>query len=677
MAAPARQAPAPGPLEVRVDAADGRVIHPTDGIDLRLSRPLVEGEERLAVMLADVDWTSLFTQTGQTLSYHNGPVRFPSGDSKLSVYLVTGRNDWRELTTGTLRVTTASRFEQAELLPKIALTNTGQVAETHAPASNAPARHLFQDFAFNLGFQSRHLRAGVTTTTQTNVLAVTNQTQALRFGLRGQEAPKIDLADYLWAVDGPKGKVSVGTITFNPEKHLVSNLASRGVSGTVRGRRADATFAALNGNAIVGFDNFFGVSTRANQIEFASVGVELDTSRPGGARVEGTFVDGSRLTAPGFTQGQINDVEKSRGLGVRFIGADRAARLHIDSGFARSQFSNPQDQLLSRGRALVPIQARTDDALYLDSSYDVVKNAHSGSRAPVTVTGEYHFERVDPLYRSVGVPQAVRSDLLQNVVGVSSTIGQVAARVTQTWAHDNLGAVASLLRTTTTTTTANLALPTGAFATRPHSGLPVLSYSLNRTTQIGVGPQGTGPLMQLQNPDQANILHSLRSDWSDQHWRAAYSLNYSSRDNRQPGRETSDFADVVHLVSVGVSPGRTLDLGTDVTFEAATNKELARINHTRRIAITGNWRIRPQDTVNGTLNRTLLRDVTTGTTAVTEVSAQYSHVITMRRHGVAAPQFQLFGRMTWQSTNVLELLYGNNQQRRNWAITTGATVSVF
>ena len=675
---PAPQAPERAALEVRLNVPDGRFIRPDEGIGLQLSRALVTSDERLGVVIADTDWTGLFTLDGQTFGYRSGPARLPSGESAMVVYLVSATNEWRQVAAMTIRVTTPAGFEHAEFGPKLDMTNTGQVAETHRPAADAPPRHTFQDFGLSLGLRSQHVRSGLTIKTQTNLLGVTNQPQALRFPVQGKAAPRFDLADYLWSTEGAWGRATLGHMAFSSERHLLANFASRGLSFTSRLSGVDITVAALSGNAIVGFTNFFGLGSHANQVNLITVGTEILKSRPGGAHVEATVVDGARLPRSSVNQGQVNDAERSRGVGLRFVGTDKANRLRLDSGFARSRFSNPADPLLSQDLALVPIKERTNNAEYLDLSYDMLKGARVGKATPVNLVGSYRFERVDPLFRSVGIPQALRSDVLQHVADLSGGFGPLVAQVSETWSHDNLGHVASLLRTNTGVTAVSVTAPLAALAAHPTAWLPAISYQRSRSTQIGQGqPANGGFVSASQIPNQANTAQTFRSEWAQPHWRASYSVNHSLQDNRQQGRELSDFINLVELVSIGVTPSQAFDVSTDIDVERATNKELSQVGHTRRVGVTATWRVTTRTTLNGLVSRTSLIDPATSRKGVTDLTLQYTRAFTGPHRGAAHPQMQVFARTTWQSADVINLLFGGNEQHRKWSLSTGLTLAVF
>lgn len=673
-------AAAPAALEVRLDVPEGRFIRPDGGLRLVLSRTRRADDGRLAVMIANADWTSLFAEDDGALSYRGGLARFPQGDSRVVVYLVTQPNTWRQIASLPLHVTTPAGFERARATPTTDVGAQGQAFERHAPASNAPERSTFQDLTGHIGFNTDHRRDGVGVTTQTNLVGVSTEAQALRFGQIGGRASKVDLSDYAWAIDQPHLRLTFGNATFKVERHLAAKVVTRGVGVTAKYAPVDVTLAEVNGQSIVGFDNFLGVATRDNQITLGVVGAEIVRARPGAARVEVSFVDGARQTQAGFTQGQVNDVLRSHGEGLRFLGSDSAGRLHLDTGLARNWSTNPTDPLLAQSVSLVPVQARTSDADYLDASYDILRGAKISAHAPATVSASYKLERIDPFFTSVAMPQRSRSDLFQQTVGATASVGPVTGDVSRAWSYDNLGHVASILRTDTGLTNVTMTVPTGSFgqsaATR--AWWPVIAYALSRSSQVGEGlPPNGGFVSPSQVPDQLDVVHNVNAAWTFAHWHASYTLNRSFQDNRQPGRETADFAVLSHQAAVGLSPTTSLDVATTFNRDIATNVEIHAISRTTRLGATVSWRIDGHNKIDAIANRTAVRDATAGPSDVLDVNLQYSYALALRAGGVDRPRVEAFGRWTWQSSDALDVILHTANDRRNWALSTGVTLTIF
>ena len=677
VADPARGEPVP--LAVSANLADGRWLTPGDQLELTLSRPLDANTERLAIIIGQTDWTALFAANGMVHRYRPGPVALPTGQSPITVFRVTASEGWQSIGQFSLRVLTPRGFERSEAAPTVGFESKGQVAEAHAGAAPAPPRETFQDATFTLGMRTAHVKNGITATSQVNLLGVSHVPEALRFKAEGPEAPRVDLADYLVDVESRRAKVSLGHVLFTSHRHLMPRFASRGVSAQLRAGRADARVAVLNGNSIVGFDNLLGVGTSNNRLRVASVGAEL-AARAGAARVEGLVVSGTRQARAGFTQGQVNDVERGHGASLRFASAVPGSRFRFDAGVARNRFEAPGDPQLAQGAALVPLRVRASNAAYVDAGYELVRPGAGSGKRQGRLAAAYRFERVDPLFRPVGAAEAVRADVLLHTAEVSGGWGAVIGQVAHTWAHDNLDRVASLLTTDTATTTGNVALPLGAVraGTRPSNPWwPVVVYTVNRTSQVGGPlPADGGFASDEQVPDQASTLQTLRSDWTFPRVRFGYAAARTQIDNRQPGRARADFDTLGHVGSLGLTVGTALDLGVEVGHERLRSVEAGSSALTRRVALNGSWRPTSRATLVLAATRTWLRDPAVSESDIDDVMLEGSHTIAMPRLGGGRPRARAFLRWTWQSADVVQILFGTAHDRRNWTLATGLSLRV-
>ncbi|HEX9654592.1 MAG TPA: hypothetical protein VGA99_12860, partial [bacterium] len=138
--------------------------------------------------------------------------------------------------------------------------------------------------------------------------------------------------------------------------------------------RIDVSFAAMNANNIVGWDNFVGLSKRDNRIYSGTLGLEVFKTRPGTTRLEASVMDGRLLPFSSFNQGNVVDAEESRGYGFRLQASHPSQRIRFEGGFARSKFTNPDDPFLSQGAELVPVQETSRNARYADLGIGVLQN---------------------------------------------------------------------------------------------------------------------------------------------------------------------------------------------------------------------------------------------------------------------------------------------------------------
>ena len=348
--------------------------------------------------------------------------------------------------------------------------------------------------------------------------------------------------------------------------------------------------------------------------------------------------------------------------------------------YARSRFTNVPDLLLARDLTLTPLGARTNDAQYIDASYDVAKGARLGGTLTADLTATYRFERVEPLYRTVGKPQAVAADVFRNTFEIAGGLGKVIGQISHARSHDNLERITSILTTHTQMTNATLAIPIASLRApnRSTAWLPTVSYILNETRQVGEGaPPSGGFASPSQVPDQRSANHILRSDWTLGPVRAGYGLNVSRVDNRQQGREAADFETVAHLMTLAVSTGARLDLAVDLARDRAASLERGTVTRTSRVGFNGTWRITTDATVASILGRTSIQDPAASRNDAVDMSVQYTHALPLSFDRRDGPKLRAFTRWSWQSADLIDLLFGLRQNRDNWTINSGLSVSLF
>jgi hypothetical protein len=614
-------------------------------IKLNLSRPLQATEGRLAVLIGQTDFTNLFLPSENSLSYIPRILSLPAGESAVRVFLVSPSDEWRELTQLTLRVkapapadaSSGQASDQAQptaagaaqtaaakkysLTPSLTLGMKSQMAERHFPESNRPERPTFADMTLQASLKSEITNKWFGGQMQLDTVGSSFQKEALRFSSLGENAPKLDLSNYLmqFQLNQLNGaKLQVGGITFGTNRQLINGYGSRGVMLSIPlGKRSDFSLAAMNGTSIVGWDNFFGLDRRKHQILSATLGFEFIGDRPGGLRLEAGALSGSLQPISGFNQGVINDAEQSKGGSLRLIATDRAQRFKLDAGFTRSLFNNPSDPLLNQNQAVVPVKDTTRSARYLDASAALLKDLKLSEKKKANLTLNVHHERVDPLFRSVAA--TTQADRLQNAVELTGAVGEITATVSYQRFHDNLADIPSLLQTLSQQYTAAVSVPLASLWAGGNDGanqssrsiwLPRLAYNMNQIHQFGRAfPLNAGFNDPSQVPDQMSTSHDFSSEWQFPKWRLAYHFNQSFQDNRQPGRSLSDLRNQIHGVAFGLTPHTAFDLNLDLNVEGAKNFETARIDRTLRAGLNANWRMTPRMTLNVTASNAVAGDL--------------------------------------------------------------------
>ena len=666
---------------------DGKTVSPEDAIELTLSRQLSPTEGRIAVVVGSTDLTDLFIADGTSLKHSPKPFPLPTGENELTVYLVAPTGEWKIVASFKLKVAdkpetaapvvaetvqpanaeqpaqtqTADAgqavaqtqtpaepvkrrfgFDKFDLAPSLNIGFKSQFAETHFPDSNKPERPTFADATLQGTWKSEMARGTFNMQHQFDIVGSSFRNEALRFGEQGDKAHRVELSSYLMQFQHGTRKFNVGHSSFGAQRHLINSFSSRGFTAAVPiSEHLDVSLAAMNSTNVVGFDNFFGLANERHRLYGGVVGLEVFSKRPGGLRFETGAVDAWFLAnRQNFTQGNINDSERSKGASLRLLAKDKTERLRFDGGFTRSQFFNPNDPLLNQDAAnVVQSQVTTRNARYAEGSIDLLKEfsfvkakpavaqPSSGEAAAqqttqtqqttdaqaialpdpkkLSLTLNVKHERVDPLFKSISA--AAQPDLNQNIVEFVGSFGDLSFNASHTRFNDNLAGIQTILRTNTRRDTFAINTPLqNLFKLRPAAVpnilLPRIGYTFERTRAtadfipIGGGFDSPGAI-----PDQANINHSITAEWQlTEKYRASYRLNHTFQDNRAIGREIADLQNFVHTASFGFTPMPTLELNFDVNFEDANNREQANTNRTLRLGFVVNWQATTRQSVNAT-----------------------------------------------------------------------------
>ncbi|MBO0721071.1 MAG: hypothetical protein J2P41_09625 [Blastocatellia bacterium] len=677
-------------------------VEPTAVLTFNLNRPLAAAEGRLAVLIGETDISNLLTPSETGINYLPRILPLPAGTSPVKVFLVSPANDWRELAQLTLRVKslpssqstagqqeapasnpaqTAAKTKKYNFEPSITVGMKSQMAERHSPESNRPERPTFTDATLQAS-----LKSGVTDNwfgnkMQFDIVGSSFRNEALRFAERGENAPKVDLGNYLMEIQLGKAKIDSGNITFGSSRHLINGFGSRGVSFSMPlGKNIDFSLAALNGTSIVGWDNFFGLANRKHQIIAALLGFEFIRERPGGLRFEVSALSGSLQPIAGFNQGVINDAEQSKGASLRLLATDKAQRLKLDTAFTRSRFNNPSDPLLEQNQQVVPVHETTRDALYLDLSYALLQNNKLSATQTANLTINYRLERVDPLFRSVAA-ESTQADRFQNEVEITGAIGAITATLSHQLFHDNLDDVPSLLKTESDRDLVIVVLPLASLLSPAHQPkwLPRLAYNMTRVHQFGeAAPLNGGFTDPSQDPNQLSTIHDFSSAWQFPKWSLTYHFNYSFQDNRQQGRDLADLKNQIHGLTLGLTPLRAFDFNFDLSVESARNFENARTDRTLRAGINTNWRVTPRMVLNLIASNSLTGDLARiSRTRSTEFDLNWSYQFTHGERGWRKFTGQFFLRYADRFDSSRDFLFGLNNLTRLKTLNGGISFVFF
>ncbi len=681
---------------------------PNQTIELRLNRPLSPPEGRVAIFIGATDLTGLFVANGVSLSYAPNLIPLPAGETPVTVYLVSLANEWREVAQLTLRVKSgeaaaqptdpsqpqaqppatdpapAASARKLQFTPSLTLGMKSQMAERHFPETNRPERPTFADFTLQGTAKIEMTRGRLNAQTQFDIAGSSFRKEALRFAERGNDAPRVDLSNYLMQFQLNKAKLLVGHTSFGTNRHLISGYGSRGVTLSMPlGSRSDVSFATMNGTSIVGWNNFFGLNRRKHQIVSGALGFEFLSKRPGGLRLEAGALHGSLLPLAGFNQGVINDAERSSGGSLRLIATDQAQRFKLEGGFARSRFSNPVDPLLNQNLPVAPVRETARNARYLDASFAVLKDWKLNLAKTANLVVIFKHERVDPLYRSVAA--FTQADRQQNQVEIAGNLGDFTFTASHQRFNDNLANIPSILKTLSRRDVVIAGLPLASLLSEPAkqstqaAWLPRLSYNFDRTHQFGKGlPVNSGFDNPSQVPDQISTNHLFNAEWQWEKWRLAYRFNQSFQDNRQPGRALADLRNLINGFTLGLNPHTAFDLNFDLNVESAKNFEMRRTDRTLRAGVNTNWRMTPKTALNATISNTLAGDTARTTrNRNTEFDLQWSYSFGFGETGWKKMKGRFFIRYADRYARARDFVFGLDNLTRLKTLNSGINFVFF
>ena len=721
--AQASESSQPPELTISASFADKQVAA-DEPIEFRLNRPLSKAEGSLAVIIGQADLTALFTVAEKNLRYDQKTLPLPLGESQVTLYLVSPSNDWKERARFTLRVgkvaggqrpgaggqgsvpqpdpTPGTRppspvtdpaqdpkqprkklgFDKLSLIPSLTLSFKSQPAQSNFPLTNRPSRPTFTDLNLQGSFKGEMARGLLTSQTQFDCVGSSFQQEALRFGQLREQAPQVDLSSYLMQFQIGKVRYQFGHFSFGASRQLMNSFSSRGLTISFPlGNHADFAISAMNGTSIVGYSNFFGLDKNRHRLFSGTLGLELAPKRPGGLRVEVSALNAWVQPVNSFSQGSVNDAERSQGLGFRLLASDAAQRFKLDTGFARSRFTSPSDPLVNQGATIKPFPSIARNARYLDASYDLLKNLTLTKDRKVNLTFGLRHERVDPLFRSLGA--STQADKFSNEFSMIGAIGEINAQFTHSRFNDNLKGIPSILKSLTRANTFVLGTPTSTLfgnKDKPSLLLPRLSYNFSRVHQFGaaVPVNGGFELDVGLIPNQISTNQGFSADWQIQKWRVGYRLNHSFQDNQQKGRELADLSSLVNGVAVGVAASPTLDINFDVNIERANNREARTQDGTLRLGPGVNWRMTKKSTFASSFSNSLAGDAAnTRRNRNIEFDVQWAYQFAFGKERFRKLSGQFFIRYADRYARTRNSIFATSDLQKNQTLNLGMSFNMF
>ena len=561
----------------------------TDVLRLALRSGTLPATRELRVFIGTRDVSPLLRWGGPgRLEILPAGAGWPAGETEFVLYGA----DWAEIARWPLRVLTASGLESSSLTGKLDLH-----ADRRASAEVGPGQPQTRPSGSSTGGTQAGVawtgaRSGWQWQAGANLSGNSQRAKALRFAERPADAPKLDLADYKLAAAWGGYRAEVGHLSAGTQPLLAQEIASRGLglSGRI-GELADLSLHVVSGSPVVGWSHPLGVDDSEHRLQVLTLGAELLAHRPGGLRAELSLLDASVLPRAGFNVGAVADAEQSRGLGLRLLGQTEGGRLRGEVALARSRYTHPFDEQLALGGELKPVQPVTRNAFAAEVQAGLLQQMPLGGHA-LDLTLTLRHDRAAPLYRSLAA--FVTSDLAQSRIGLQAGLAGASAQLMALTKVDNLARVATLLRTRTQEINAALGLPLAQWlgsAEAPAAAWPTLSWSMQQVHQRAANT----PLAEdsgfaaSQRPDQHNTTQQLKLDWALPGGTLGYGLSQSVQDNHQPGRETADFRQLAHQLSVDWAFSESLRASLSLTRSRQRSAETGLVNWTTGGSLGLDW----------------------------------------------------------------------------------------
>lgn len=689
-------------------------ITPDTPIEISLNRALATGE-RVAVIIGETDLTSLFANTENHFVYDAKLMPLPVGESKVAVYLVSA-NVWKEISRFQLVVTekvavasgigsqnVAEKVEEKkeeakqeeppkkvlfgwekfDFLPAFTVSMKSQPFQSNFPIENRPTeRATFTDFTLTGSAKQEVKKGKFSADGNFDFAGSSFKQEALRFGTLGEKAPNIDLSSYLMNFQIGKAKFSYGHTSFGNNRHLVSSFSARGLSLNIPiNKYFDVTGGVLNGTSIVGFGNFFGLRKVNHQVQGATLGIEFKPERPNAFRLEVTGFNAYIQALSGVSEGRINDAERSRGFGLRFVTSDKTERFKLEAGYALSRFQNPQDTELDPDGNAVPIAPVTRSAHYVESSYQILKDLKLTANKNLTLTANFKHEYIEPLYKSLGA--GAGADRTTQDYSLDSSIGEITFAYGFNRSNDNLRNVPSILKSITHANRFAVALPLTTLigkSDKPSQFLPRLGYNIDITHQFGAGIPVNGgfEIDTSAIPDLMNTNQSFSSTWQFTKFNFEYRYNRSFADNRQTGVEKNDQLGWTHGLTVGLNPLSTLSFNVGINLESQNNLELSQINQTKALTLGINWQPFKGATLASNFSNTIAGDkAKTNDNKNTNFDVQFAYNFNLEKSKFKKFGMQSFIRFADTFARNRDFTFDVNSRTRVKILTAGLTFNFF
>jgi hypothetical protein len=580
-------------------------------IVVRLSRPLTATEGMLAVCIGDLDLSQKTVKLDEvTYLVDLAGVSVPGGTQILALHLVTAGR-WIDLAN--LKVIGEQVSQDSASKPfeaKFSVGVKGQISEKVSGTAKVGARPRFQDATMGIALSAQPPWLGKDSRIAMNLLSVSRRNEALNFGVNADAASKLDMQDYRADLVLGTFKLTVGHQSVGAHPLILADKTSRGVTGALRlGERFDVSASAIRATSVIGFDDFIGLQNADHRIYTLGVGFEAFPETKGMLRTELTLMDGKAEPQSQFNRGQIEDAERSKGVGLKVSTSDADSRWRGDVLWARSKHVNPIDQTLAQGGDVVAVKPENRQAYTADFSYLVLKDAKLfGDKFPMNIRGIVRYEYSDPLFKSLGANFIADQRLMR--YGTELRLGELTLNLTAGRKNDNVSTIPTVLKTGTYDWVFSMATPLASiFAVSPKEGdssvankpinfWPSVQWDSSTVRQYTLRiPDGTNAKSSFW-PDQRNRQHKIGLNWSLDRATVGYSVEFAHQDNRQTDRTLADFLIRTHQVtsSYRATDKLSFSLGLNQSRNLSVEKHQTTTNTGGQLgidwAMTDDWSVK-------------------------------------------------------------------------------------
>ncbi len=578
--------------------------------------------KELAVFIGSTDVSSFFSrQADGTYIYDATALALPFGSNELKVYdKAKGSSNWEELGNVELNVLTKNGFSVSKVTPSVEVNINSKLSDSRSGDAEEPDRKTFTDFDSSITFESEHKRTGgLQISSSSNIVSTSNREAALRFDEKENDAPKVDLSEYVVTAVKGKTKIQLGHISQGSHPLLVDNLSNRGI--TIDRQLTDRVSVALShqsGREITGYSHILGFTTHKSKISTFTVGFDLLRKRPGGAKLEVSYLTGTRTPESNFDEGQVPTAEDSSGYGVRLTTNSKSGKLTTDLAYARSKYTNPTEETPEfNGEAIVDVKPTTNNAYYALIGYQLLTEKKLSNNITADLSVNIRYAKVDSEYRSLAA--SPNPDERLKEIGLTGRVAKVDFQLKHSRSRDNLENIASIL--TTQTNTSELSISTSlkelfgvtkaGDPNRYNKLLPSLSLSAQRVSQYALNSPKTENSDFNDNshlPDQLNLILANSLEWEFDKWGLGYQTEWSDQDNRQVGRENADFQTLGHQVSLTLRPRDSITVALSAGRVRTRDVEQSTKRYDNTYGINLDWQLNDKFTLSASHSKNRSKD---------------------------------------------------------------------